>query len=103
MSKQSRKTFTTEIGEHIISRCSMSTIWIFENIENKYTLYCEEDLHDLHGDLPFLLKRMKIEKVENLVANLHDKTEYVICIRNLKEPLKPFASVKKVYWVIKFN
>ena len=28
---------------------------------------------------------MKIEKVEKLVANLHDKTEYVIHIRNLKQ------------------
>ena len=30
---------------------------------------------------------MKIEKVEKLVANLHDKTEYVIHIRNLKQTL----------------
>ena len=30
---------------------------------------------------------MKIEKVENLVANLHDKTEYVIHIKNLKQTL----------------
>ena len=30
---------------------------------------------------------MKIEKVEKLVANLHDKTEYAIHIRNLKEAL----------------
>ena len=28
---------------------------------------------------------MKIEKVEKLVANLHNKTEYVIHIRNLKQ------------------
>ena len=28
---------------------------------------------------------MKIELVEKLVANLHDKTEYVINIRNLKK------------------
>ena len=28
---------------------------------------------------------MKIEKVEKLVTNLHDKTQYVIHIRNLKE------------------
>ena len=28
---------------------------------------------------------MKIEKVEKLVANLHDKIEYVIHIRNLKQ------------------
>ena len=31
---------------------------------------------------------MKIEKVEKLVANLHDKTEYVIHIRNLEQKLQ---------------
>ena len=30
---------------------------------------------------------MKIGKVEKLVANFHDKTEYVIHIRNLKQAL----------------
>ena len=30
---------------------------------------------------------MKIDKVEKLVFNLHDKTEYVIYIRNLKQAL----------------
>ena len=30
---------------------------------------------------------MKTEKVEKLVPNLHDKTEYVIQIRNLKQAL----------------
>ena len=30
---------------------------------------------------------MKIEKVEKLVANIHDKTKYVIHIRNLKQIL----------------
>ena len=34
-----------------------------------------EIIHELHNDLPFLPERMKIEKVEKLVANLHDKTE----------------------------
>ena len=43
-----------------------------------------EKLHELHNDLPFLPERMKIEKIEKLVANLHDKTEYVLHIRNLK-------------------
>ena len=28
---------------------------------------------------------MKIEKIEKLVANLHDKTEYAIHIRKLKQ------------------
>ena len=34
--------------------------------------------------MPFLTERMKMEKIEKIVANLHDKTEYVIYIRNLK-------------------
>ena len=29
-----------------------------------------EKLHKLHNDLPFLLERMRIQKVEKLVANL---------------------------------
>ena len=40
-----------------------------------------EKLHELHNDLPILPERMKIEKFEKLVANLHDKTEYVIHIK----------------------
>ena len=31
-------------------------------------------LHQVYNDLPFLAERMKIKKVEKLVANLHDKT-----------------------------
>ena len=41
-------------------------------------------LHNFHNDLPFLSKRTKTEKVEKLVANLYDKTEYIIHIKNLK-------------------
>ena len=36
---------------------------------------CLEKLYELHNDLSFLPERIKIEKVEKLVANLHDKTE----------------------------
>ena len=46
---------------------------------------------------------MKIEKVEQLVANLHDKTEYIIHIRNLKEALNHELVLKNIYKVIKFN
>ena len=35
----------------------------------------------------FLPEKMKIEKVEKLVANLHDEKENVIHIQNLKQPL----------------
>ena len=46
---------------------------------------------------------MRIKKVEKLVTNLHDKTEYVIHIRNLKKALNHGLIFKKVYRVIKFN
>ena len=60
-------------------------------------------LHELHNDLPFLPEKMNIEKDEKLVANLHDKTEYVIQIRNLKQALNHKLLLEKVQRVIKFN
>ena len=46
---------------------------------------------------------MKIEKFGKLGANLHDKTEYVIHIRKLKQALNNELALKKVHRVIKFN
>ena len=37
-----------------------------------------EKLRVLHNDLRLLSERMKIEKVEKLVTNLHDKTEHIL-------------------------
>ena len=51
--------------------------------------------HGLHIDLSFLPERMKIEKIEKLVANLHDDTEYVIHIKNLKHALNNGLELKK--------
>ena len=62
-----------------------------------------ENIHELHNDLPFLSERMKIENVEKLAANLHDKTEYVMHIRNSKQELNNGLVLKKVHRVIKFN
>ena len=53
--------------------------------------------------MPFLPERMKTEKVKNLVTNLHDKTEYVIHIINLRQALNHRLILKKVHRVIKFN
>ena len=46
---------------------------------------------------------MKIEKVKNLVANLHDKIEYVIHIITLKQPLNHGLVLKNFHRFIKFN
>ena len=46
---------------------------------------------------------MEIGKVKTLVANFHDKTEYVTHIRNLKQVLNHGLVLKKTHKVIKFN
>ena len=46
---------------------------------------------------------MEIEKVEKLAANLHNKTKYVIHIRNLKQALNNGLVLKNAYRMIKFN
>ena len=53
----------------------------FLEIDKQYP----EKLHELHNGLPFLSDKMKIEKVGKIVANLHDKIEYVMHIINLKQ------------------
>ena len=48
-----------------------------ENNDKEYILEVDvkypKKLHDLHSDLPFLPRRMKIDKCEKLVCNLHNK------------------------------
>ena len=46
---------------------------------------------------------MELGKVEKLVTNLHDKNEYVVDIRNLKQALSHGLILKKFHEVIKFN
>ena len=48
----------------------------------------------------FCLKKRKLEK---LVANLHDETEYVIYISDLKQALNHGLVFKKVHGIINFN
>ena len=67
-----------------------------------YVQYLQK-LLELHNDLPFLPERMKIKKSQKIAANLHDETEYVIRIRNLKQVLNHELVLKKVHKVIEFN
>ena len=62
-----------------------------------------KNLYNLRNDLPFFPERIKIENIEKVAANLHDKTEYVIDIRNLKKALNKELVLKKVHIVIKFK
>ena len=51
----------------------------------KVDLQYPEKLHGPQNNLPILPKRMKIKKIEKLIANLHDKTENDINLKNLKQ------------------
>ena len=62
-----------------------------------------EELHELHKDLPLLLEIPKIETLEKLAANLHDKNKCVIHMRNLIQALNYGLVLKKFQRVIKFN
>ena len=55
-----------------------------EGLFHEGDIQYSKNLHNLHNDLLFLLERVKIEKREKLVANLHDKEQYLIQTRNLK-------------------
>ena len=91
---------TSQFNEDFIKNCN-------EESDEEYFLEVDvpypENLHNLHNDLPFSPERKKIEKVEKAVANLHDKTEYVIHIRNLKQALNHGLVLKKVRRMIIFN
>ena len=88
---------TSQFNEHFIK------IYNEESDEGYFMEVDVQYLEKLHIFLPFLPERMKIKKVEELVANLHDKIEYVIHIRNLKQALNHGLVLKKFHRVIKFN
>ena len=91
---------TSQFNEDFIKNCNEeSDERYFHEVDVKYS----EKLNELHNDLPFSRERMEIEKFEELLANLHDKTEYVIHIRSLKQTLNHELVLKKVHRVIKFN
>ena len=62
-----------------------------------------KNVHDVHSDLPFLPKRMKINKCSKLVCNLYDKNNYVVNIRSLKQVLNHGLILKKIHRKIQFN
>ena len=58
-----------------------------------------KELHDLHSDLPFLPKKMKIDKCKKLVCDLHNKKKYVVHIKSLKQALNHGLKLKRVHRV----
>ena len=62
-----------------------------------------QELHDLHSDMPFLPKRMVINKTKKLVCKLHNKKNYVAHINLLKQALNHGLKLGKVDRVIEFE
>ena len=55
----------------------MCDLKIYLNLMKTFSLEVDvqypEKLHDNHNDLPFFSEKMKFEKIEEFVANSHDK------------------------------
>ena len=60
-------------------------------------------MFSLHSDVPFLPERKKIEKCNQLICDFHDKKNYVVDIKALKQELNHGLILKKVPRVIPFN
>ena len=91
-SSQFNKDFEKNYNEESDERYSIK-------VDVQYT----KKVQEIHNDLPFLWENRKIEKDEKLVANLHDKSEYVIHIKNLKQALNHRLVLKRVHRVIEVN
>ena len=78
-----------------------------ENNDRGYILEVDvthrKKLHDIHSDLPFLPKRMKIDKIKKLVCSLLNKNKYAIHIKSLKQALNHGFKLKKIHRIIEFN
>ena len=62
-----------------------------------------EKLHELHSDLPFFSWMNQNRENWKTYSKMHNKKEYVMHIRNLKQAVKHRLVLKKVHRVIIFN
>ena len=78
-----------------------------ENNDKGYILEVDvkypKRLRELHSDLPFLSKRMEVNKCKKLVCNLFNKKKYVAHINALKQALNHGLKLKKIHRIIEFN
>ena len=91
---------TSKINEEFIKNYN-------ENNKKGYILEVDikypKKIHDLHSDLPFLPKRMKIDKCKKLVCNLQNKKKYAVHRKSLKQALNRGLKLKKIHRIIEFN
>ena len=91
---------TTKINEDFIKNH-------YENSKKGYILEVDvkypKKLHDLHSDLPFSPRRIKIDTCKKLVCDLHNKKKNVVHIKSLKQALNHGLKLKKVHRIIESN
>ena len=81
-----QKSSTTKLGEHTPSEYSMLTIWAFDNIQNKHTIYFKEDcmikfcsfLRE-HARNVIKFEKNKMSLLRQKKLQLHDTKECYIC------------------------
>ena len=89
--------------------CYLNILWKNYNEKSDKGYFLEagaqylEKLHERYSDLQFCPEKKKIKKVEKLVANLHDKSEYVVHMVNLKQALNHGLVFKKNHRMSKLN
>ena len=88
---------TSKINEEFIKNCNEKGYILEVDVKHP------KKLHELHSDLPFLPKRMKIDKCKKLVCNLRNKNKHVVYIKSLKQALNHGLKLKKIHRIIEFN
>ena len=70
-----------------------------ENSNKEYILEVDvkypKKLHDSHSDLPFLLRRMKIDKFKKLACNLQKKKKKCCTHKIIKTSIKSWIKILK--------
>ena len=83
---------TSRINEEFIKNYN-------ENNNKEYILEVDvkypKKLHNLHGDLPFLPKRMKIDKCKKLVCNLQNKKKICHAHKIIETSIRSRIKIKK--------
>lgn len=64
-----------------------------------------QEIHDVHNNLPFCPENKKTPQSHEskLIVDLHNKHEYVIYYKNLKQCLKHGLKLGKIHRILKFN
>ena len=62
-----------------------------------------KELHDLHNSYPLAPEKIKINKVDKLISNLYDKTNYICHIKNLQLYVDLGLKIKKIHRILEFD